>query len=168
MENCDAFIGSTEYLCTHAASVTGLRTHRFANGVGRVLGRLSDEALHRPRTAGPLRLGYLSGTSTHQEDWGHVEPAVAEVLGAHPEVELWLVGLVEPTPALARFEEARAKNAPARVDEAPWTAESHRRQLGPDEAVHALQRSQVPDQVARGGPGRHPHGGEPHPSHFER
>lgn len=103
MEHCDAFIGSTDYLCKHASEVSGLRAYRFANGVGRVLGRLCDEELHRPRTEGSLRLGYLSGTSTHSEDWAYVEPAVAEVLSSHPRTELWLVGLVEPSRELTRF-----------------------------------------------------------------
>ncbi|MGH9028527.1 MAG: glycosyltransferase [Acidimicrobiales bacterium] len=103
MEHADAFVGSTEPLCDHAAAVTRMPAHLFANGVGRVLGRLSDEALHRPRLPGPPRIGYLSGTSTHAHDWRFVEPAVAEVLGSHPDLELWLVGLVEPSPELERF-----------------------------------------------------------------
>jgi hypothetical protein len=92
MDACDGYIGSTDGLVEHARSVVGLPAARFDNGVGIVLGRRSDEALARPRTPGPLRVGYLSGTTTHDEDWQFVEPAVAAVLDAHPDVELWLGG----------------------------------------------------------------------------
>jgi glycosyltransferase involved in cell wall biosynthesis len=103
LEHSDAFVGSTELLCSHAEAVSGLPAHLFANGVGRVLGRRSDAALHRPRRPGPLRVGYLSGTSTHSHDWEHVEPAVAELLASNTELELWLVGMVEPSAELQRF-----------------------------------------------------------------
>ncbi len=103
MEACDAFIGSTEGLCAHAAAVTGLPAHRLANGVGLLAAQHSDTAVRRPRSPGPLRLGYLSGTDTHDHDWAMIEPAVVEVMERHAGVELWLVGLVAPSTALDRF-----------------------------------------------------------------
>jgi glycosyltransferase involved in cell wall biosynthesis len=105
MEQCDGFIGSTEMLCRQAQEVTGLPAYRFPNGAGDLLARLSDEALQRPRTSGPLRIGYLSGTNTHDHDWRYIEPAVASVLARHPDVELWLVGLVGPSDALESYGE---------------------------------------------------------------
>ncbi|MDP8974908.1 MAG: glycosyltransferase [Actinomycetota bacterium] len=103
MEACDVFIGSTEALCRHAEEVVGLPAERFANGVGMELGRLSDAALARPRASGPLRVGYLSGTDTHDNDWRHVEPAVVRLLESRADIELWLVGLLRPTPTLEPF-----------------------------------------------------------------
>ncbi len=103
MEACDAFIGATPSLCRHATDVTGMPAWRFANGVGVLLGRASDDALRRSRHPGPPRIGYLSGTKTHDVDWAHVEPAILEILTRHPGVELWLAGLVTPTPALDPF-----------------------------------------------------------------
>lgn len=100
MEAADMFIGSTTELCRHATAVTGLPARRFANGVGTLLAQVSDDALRRPRTPGPLRIGYFSGTNTHDADWAAIEPAVLDVLRAHADVELWLGGLVEPTAAL--------------------------------------------------------------------
>jgi hypothetical protein len=117
MEACDAFVGSTKGLCDHATAVTGLSAYRFANGVSLLVGQQSDAALRKPRASGPLRIGYLSGTNTHDHDWTMVEPAVVEVMRRHPEVELWLVGLVAPSPALAEFA-ARVK----RVGFTAWTA----------------------------------------------
>ena len=117
LEACDAFVGSTSGLCDHAAAVTGLPAYRFANGVGLLLGQQSDAAVRQPRTPGPVRIGYLSGTNTHDHDWEMVEPAVAAVMDRHADVELWLVGLVAPSPAMERFG-ARVK----RVGFTEWTA----------------------------------------------
>ncbi|HVT75715.1 MAG TPA: glycosyltransferase [Acidimicrobiales bacterium] len=117
MEACDGFVGSTAGLCAHAAAVTGMPTYRFPNGVGLLAAQQSDAALRKARTAGPVRFGYLSGTNTHDHDWAMVEPAVAAVLARHAEVELWLVGLVTPSPALDAYA-ARVK----RIGFTEWTA----------------------------------------------
>lgn len=101
MEACDVYVGSTAMLCEHATTVTGLPSMRYANGVGIVLGQASDRARLRPRAEGPVRIGYLSGTTTHDRDWAEVEPAVLEVMGRHPDVELWLGGHLNPSPAIA-------------------------------------------------------------------
>jgi glycosyltransferase involved in cell wall biosynthesis len=101
MEACDGFIGSTPALCRHAADLTGLPVERFANGVGGLVSQASDAELARPRAAGPVRVGYLSGTNTHDHDWLLVQPAVVRLLERHPDVELWLGGLVNPGPELA-------------------------------------------------------------------
>jgi glycosyltransferase involved in cell wall biosynthesis len=103
LEACDAFIGSTDLLVERAAELTGLPAHRFDNGVGIELARAADAAVRRARRPGPVRIGYFSGTTTHDDDWRFVEPAVAEVMERHPAVELWLGGHLPDTPALARF-----------------------------------------------------------------
>jgi glycosyltransferase involved in cell wall biosynthesis len=92
MEACDAYIGSTARLVHHAESVVGMPGFLFENGIGQVLGASSDRALRRERSPGPLRVGYFSGTTTHDDDWRSVAPAVLSVLDRHPEVELWLGG----------------------------------------------------------------------------
>lgn len=116
LEHCDAFIGSTRRLCEHARNVTGLPAEHFPNGVGIVLGRQSDKALQRVRSSGPLRVGYFSGTSTHDADWAHVEAAVVDVLRERPEVQLWLGGHVTPGPAVDELGE-RVRRLPF----LPWT-----------------------------------------------
>jgi glycosyltransferase involved in cell wall biosynthesis len=115
MEACDAYVGSTAMLVDHAAAVVGIPSHRWWNGVGIGPARCSDAALANPRTPGPLRIGYMSGTSTHEADWQFVEPAVLDVLRRRRDVELWLGGLVSPTDALAAVGD-RVKRIPLK----PW------------------------------------------------
>jgi len=103
LEAADAYIGSTAMLCEQVSSLTGIPTHRWSNGVGRQIARRSDFERYRPRRPGPVRIGYLSGTNTHNEDWAFVEPAVREVLRLRPDVQLWIGGLLDPSHALAEF-----------------------------------------------------------------
>ena len=96
MEACDAFIGSTPALVDHARAVVGIDAHLFENGVGIALGAASDIARRAPRRPGPPRVGYFSGTTTHDDDWRHVEGAVVAALADHPSAELWLGGHLSP------------------------------------------------------------------------
>ena len=100
MELADLYVGSTEALCTHAAETTGLPVRRFHNGVGISLAQMSERASDTRRSPGPLRIGYFSGTTTHDADWAWIEAAVIDVMLAHPGVELWLGGHLSTTPAL--------------------------------------------------------------------
>lgn len=100
LEAADGYIGSTAMLCEAVDELLGIPSYRFANGVGRQLARVSDSELRRARADGPPRIGYLSGTNTHNEDWAFIEPAVLQVMQEFPDVELWLGGLLETSPAL--------------------------------------------------------------------
>jgi glycosyltransferase involved in cell wall biosynthesis len=100
LEACDAYIGSTTALVEHAERLTALPVHRFTNGVGQVLARRADRELRRPRRPGPPRIGYFSGTTTHDEDWFFVEPSVLDILDRYPDAELWLGGHLPESAAL--------------------------------------------------------------------
>ena len=102
LEQADLFVGSTTELCHHVHALTGLPARRYANGVGTLLARASDDALRRPRTPGPLRVGYFSGTTTHNADWAFVEPVLIRLMDERPDLELWLGGHLTPTSDLAR------------------------------------------------------------------
>lgn len=95
---CGIFIGSTPAL-VEAARAQGLHAFLHPNGLGAEQAYLSQEALHASadsraarRAEGICRVGYLSGSTTHDRDWALVEPQVAEVLERHGTAELWLLG----------------------------------------------------------------------------
>ncbi|MDQ1358364.1 MAG: hypothetical protein QOG44_2737, partial [Acidimicrobiaceae bacterium] len=116
MEACDAFVGSTDQLCRHAAAVTGMPVERFSNGVGLLLGRMSDQALRSRRAEGPPRIGYFSGTTTHDRDWAEIEATVLDAMDRHLDLELWLVGHLKTSPEVARHRD-RIRRWPMM----PWT-----------------------------------------------
>lgn len=99
-EQCDFFIGSTHTVSAEAERLMGIPARTFDNSVPALLARASEEALSEPRQPGPPRIGFFSGTKTHDADWASIEPAVASVMRQRPDVELWLGGHVEPTAAL--------------------------------------------------------------------
>ncbi|MBH0122283.1 glycosyltransferase [Rhodococcus sp. CX] len=115
METTDMFIGSTPELCRHATEVTGLPSRQFDNGVGILLAQASDAALMTERAKGPLRIGYFSGTTTHDADWASIEPAVAAMMSKFSDLELWLGGHLSPTDALDQYSD-RIKRIPF----VPW------------------------------------------------
>jgi len=114
MQECDVLVGSTLPLCEHAAQSVGIPTRRFANGISLRMMKLADAALQKPRAGGPVRLGYFSGSPTHNEDWEMIEAAILNVLQRFPEIELWLVGNLTPSNVLKDFG-SRVKRLPFRI-----------------------------------------------------
>lgn len=115
MELADLYVGTTRELVEHAHRVTGMPTRRFANGVGTLMGLVAEQAVRRSRAPGPLRVGYFSGTTTHDADWAAVEPAVVDVLRRHGQAELWLGGHLTTTEAVSVLGD-RVRRFPM----APW------------------------------------------------
>ncbi len=115
LEHCDAYIGSTEPLVERVAEATGLPAHLKQNAYGLEVARRSDDALRLPREPGPVRIGYFSGTKTHDEDLRTVVPALVSVLDAAPHTELWLGGLLPDVEELQEFGD-RVRRLPLR----PW------------------------------------------------
>jgi glycosyltransferase involved in cell wall biosynthesis len=101
----DVVTGSTQPILDELATLTDAPARLLPNGVGTQPLRLADAASTDPVPAGPFRVGYFSGSATHDEDWAAVEGAVVDALLARPPAELWLVGRVTPTDAVARLGE---------------------------------------------------------------
>ncbi len=97
----DLVTGSTQEILDEMAQVTDAPGALLPNGVGLVSARLADTARAVPRPATGFRIGYFSGSATHDADWACIEDAVVEFLHTHPDAELWLVGKVKATGALA-------------------------------------------------------------------
>jgi len=115
VEVCDAFIGSTEPLIEYAMRLTGVPARTFPNGISHRMVQAADAALQQRRGEVPLRIGYLSGSPTHNADWSSIEPAVLDVMARFEGVELWLIGDISLTPAL-RCVGGRVKAVPYQ----PW------------------------------------------------
>jgi hypothetical protein len=100
--------------CTHVIAATSELAARAARHqpatyvVGNVLSQAVLAASRRAsgeRNRGDtVRLGYLSGSPTHDQDIATIAPAVAEVLRRRPQAELVLVGPVTLPPELAGLE----------------------------------------------------------------
>ncbi len=95
LENCDALITSTSKIADHCEQVSGIPSFVAPNCFSMTQGRLSEHAKSLQRTPGPLRIGYLSGTQTHQHDWLMIERTIEKVLYDFPDVEVWLAGEIE-------------------------------------------------------------------------
>ena len=96
----DVMTGSTEGVLAELRRLSPVPAKLLPNGIGRIGLTDADAALRRPRPTGVTRIGYFSGSATHDEDWATIEPVVVEALSANPELRLWLVGQVQPSRAI--------------------------------------------------------------------
>jgi glycosyltransferase involved in cell wall biosynthesis len=102
LEACDAFLATTEPIAALGRAL-GIPTHLHPCGVSTpelAIGAAARAAVPRPTT---VRLGYFSGTDTHDADFASIAPALAEALAAHPALALLVVGPVALPTALAPY-----------------------------------------------------------------
>lgn len=90
----DTFTGTTRALCDAAQQITGRPAHPIPNTAGVALRRIARRAASVPRIPGGMRLGFLSGSGTHNTFWQQIEPQVLQFLAADRRARLDLVGLV--------------------------------------------------------------------------
>jgi glycosyltransferase involved in cell wall biosynthesis len=86
------------------------------NGIGRATARYSDEAPRSHPDDGTVRIGYFSGSATHDEDWAIAEPALFRILEENPRTELWVVGQVQLADRWNHF-----GPRVVRIGQVPWT-----------------------------------------------
>ncbi|MDG2305936.1 MAG: glycosyltransferase [Candidatus Binatia bacterium] len=102
LDAADGFLGSTPELADGARDL-GHPSYCLANGLSdHLLGLRSPVA--RGAADGPVRIGYASGTDTHDADLAMVAPALADVLGRFPQTVLALGGPVATPTVLEPFE----------------------------------------------------------------
>jgi glycosyltransferase involved in cell wall biosynthesis len=103
LEACDAFVATTEPIAAIGRAL-GLPTHLQRCGVSEVELVLGTAArATAPPDPPRIRLGYFSGTATHDGDLATVAPTLADVLARHPAAELLVVGPVALPSVLAEF-----------------------------------------------------------------
>ena len=96
-QECDFFTGATLYLAERAASL-GKSSFALANGVNATQLQLAHRALEQRavrRHDGLTRLGYFSGTRTHQADFRVIYPTLMVLLSECPTARLTIVGALD-------------------------------------------------------------------------
>lgn len=88
---CGAALGSTPEIVRRIEAL-GLPARVHRNGVGTALAVASESARRGRAQGSGLRLGYFSGTDTHDHDLASVAGVLAEFLAGHPEASLSLGG----------------------------------------------------------------------------
>jgi glycosyltransferase involved in cell wall biosynthesis len=109
LDQCDYFTGSTSYLAEKAAT-WGKDSFVIRNGFSAEqlhLSRLALEQRSMHRRGHGTRIGYFSGSRTHQRDFRVVYPALMNLLREESDARLLIVGHldVDEFPGLAPFVE---------------------------------------------------------------
>jgi glycosyltransferase involved in cell wall biosynthesis len=102
---CDRVTVSTVPLA-RAVEALGRSAAVVPNGLNVEQIRLAGEIAARTRTAeGPVRLGYFSGSPTHQRDFAACEPALLDLMRRRPELRFRCVGYLDLGPAWKPYAE---------------------------------------------------------------
>ena len=96
VEACDAVTASTDYLAERIRLLEKpVCVHRNAFSLEML--QISEKAFRaRQDTQARLVIGYASGTATHDQDFALIKPALKSILNRFPNVELSLVGPLDP------------------------------------------------------------------------
>jgi glycosyltransferase involved in cell wall biosynthesis len=105
MLECDLMTVATAPLA-RAAAALGRPSVVIPNALNPAQLRLAGEIVASPPPAGDVvRIGYFSGSPTHQRDFAACEAALLEVMRCHPPVRFRLVGDLDLGPRWREFSE---------------------------------------------------------------
>jgi glycosyltransferase involved in cell wall biosynthesis/SAM-dependent methyltransferase len=100
---CDAVTAPTDFLRQRAEAL-GKPGYVLPNTLNRKQLEIARGLPPKAATPGGMvRVGYFSGSNTHQVDFRHCEPALLRLMEAYPQVRFVLVGILELGPAWERF-----------------------------------------------------------------
>lgn len=96
LDACDYVTTSTEFLAERVRQLgKPVKIHRNAFSL-EMLERSENAFLSRKAKTDKLVIGYASGTPTHDQDFALIKPVLQSILSRHPNIELWLVGTLDP------------------------------------------------------------------------
>jgi glycosyltransferase involved in cell wall biosynthesis len=105
MRLCDGAITTNKLLAEGIRDYADLPTWVVPNFLNRaqleVSSQVRESKQDGPRAGDRIRLGYFSGTPTHNRDFAIVEPALAGLLDEDPRLEVLVVGFLPATNRLA-------------------------------------------------------------------
>lgn len=96
----DYATASTSPIVDDLRGLTGAPVSVLPNGVSQSAKAVVD-GVARSTDPSRVRIGYFSGSATHDADWAIAEAAVVDVLREHSTAELWLVGPLAVSSALS-------------------------------------------------------------------
>lgn len=104
MDACDLVSCTTEYLAK-AARQAGKKAAVVPNTLNYRQLEAASRLIAKKRAAddGEVRIGYFSGSNTHQVDFRSCEDALLEIMEKYPQCRFVLVGLLKLGPAWDRF-----------------------------------------------------------------
>jgi glycosyltransferase involved in cell wall biosynthesis len=103
LEQSSGALVSTDFLAGRVRQV-GRPAWVHRNAFSLEMLAVSEAARARKRPAGRVTIGYASGTPTHNLDFERIKPALIEILRRYPQVDLCLVGPLDPGPGWAGLE----------------------------------------------------------------
>lgn len=113
---CDGAITTNTFLAERLSAYAGVHTAVVPNFLNQEQMAMSDQVYDARAASGFKRgstvtLGYFSGSPSHRLDYAIVESALGNLMKRRENIELVVVGYIDPTPALAAVS-ARVHKAP--------------------------------------------------------
>jgi len=93
LDACDYATASTDYLCQYIKKKTGKQAFLIANGLNRTQIQIASPV--RQYKPSGRKIGYLSGSKTHQKDFGQAATALVRIFQSYPDVILTVVGFLD-------------------------------------------------------------------------
>ena len=95
VDACHAVTASTNFLADEVRPL-GKPVWVHRNAFSLEMLELAEAAYSQHRAkGGRLVIGYASGTPTHDRDFALVKPALKQILGRYPQVEVWAIGPID-------------------------------------------------------------------------
>ncbi len=104
MSLCDYCITTTPALARELRKY-GKEVFVNRNVMSEEMVKLSLEAVEKAQKGNKVRIGYLSGSITHNPDFEMIEPAIVRIMEEFPEVELLIMGYLDLPKDLEKFSE---------------------------------------------------------------
>ena len=98
---CDYATASTIYLCDYMRGLAGLNTFHIPNSLNQL--QINAASAVIAESSSEIKIGFLSGSSTHNRDFEQAATAIVSILGKYAHVSLVIVGWFDLPSCLEPF-----------------------------------------------------------------